>query len=94
MAQKSEGMLLWLRLYERSLRNSKNGVHLRKIVNDIPIGLTDAYNRDWERISKLPKRNIYRALAILRWTVFTARPLIILEMTEALAVREDDSDNL
>ena len=34
------------------------------------------------------------ALAILRWTVFAARPLTVLEMTEALAVREDDSDNL
>ena len=31
---------------------------------------------------------------LLRWTVFAARPLTVLEMTEALAVREDDSDNL
>lgn len=87
-------MLLWVRLQERSLRNSKNGKHLRKIVNDMLVGLTDAYNRDWERISKLPKRDMYRALAILRWTVFAARPLTVLEMTEALAVREDDSDDL
>ena len=39
MAQKSEGMFLWVKLQERSLRNSRNGVHLRKIVNDMPVGL-------------------------------------------------------
>ena len=95
MAQKSEGMFLWVRLQERSLRNSKNGVQLQKMVNDMPVRLTDAYKRDWERISKLPNRDMYRALAILRWTVFAARPLTVLEMTEALAVTdEDDCDNL
>ena len=70
MAQKSEGMFLWVKLQERSLRNSKNGVQLQKIVNDMPIGLTDVYERDWERISKLPDRDMNRARAILRWTVF------------------------
>lgn len=95
MAQKSEGMFLWVKLQERSLRNSRNGVQLQKIVNDMPIGLTDAYKRDWERISQLPTRDMYRALAILRWTVFAVRPLTVIEMTEALAVRdEDDCDNL
>ena len=95
MAQKSEGMFLWVKLQERSLRNSKNGVQLQKIVNDMPIGLTDAYQRDWERISQLPTRDMYRALAILRWTVFAVRPLTVIEMTEALAVRdEDDCDSL
>ena len=78
MAQKSEGMFLWVKLQERSLRNSKNGVQLQKIVNDMPIGLTDVYKRDWERISKLPpNRDTYRALAVLRWTVFAARPLTV-----------------
>ena len=94
LAQKSEGMFLWVKLQERSLRNSKNGVQLQKIVNDMPIGLTDAYKRDWERISQLTTRDMYRALAILRWTVFAVRPLTVIEMTEALAVRdEDDCDN-
>ena len=95
MAQKSEGMFLWVKLQERSLRNSKNGLQLQKIVNDMPIGLTDAYKRDWERISQLPTRDMCRALAILRWTVFAVRPLTVIEMTEALAVTdEDDYDNL
>ena len=95
MAQKSEGMFLWVKLQERSLRNSKNGVQLQRIVNDMPIGLTDAYERDWERISKLPDRDMNRARAILRWTVFAVRPLTVLEMTEALAVGDqDDCENL
>lgn len=59
------------------------------------VELTKAYNRDWERILKLPKRDMYRALTILRWTVLTARPLTVLKITKALAVRdEDDYDNL
>ncbi|KAL2046479.1 hypothetical protein ABVK25_011834 [Lepraria finkii] len=90
MAQKSEGMFLWVRLQERSLRNSKNRVKLQEIVNDMPIGLTDAYKRDWDRISKLQDRDMYRALAILRWTIFAVRPMTVLEMTEALAVRDED----
>ena len=95
MAQKFEEMFLWVKLQERSLRNSKNGVQLQKIVNDMSIGLTDAYKRDWERMSKLSDRDMYRALAILRWIVFAARPLTVLKMTKALTIRdEDDCDNL
>ena len=59
----------------------------------MPIGLADACYRDWERISKLPSCDMYRALAILRWTVFAARSLTVLDMTEALAVSENDCDN-
>ena len=60
----------------------------------MPVGLPDACYRDRERISKLPNCDLYRALAILRWTVFAARYLTVLHMTEALAVRENDCDNL
>jgi len=91
MADKSEGMFLWIKLQEQHLSGGKSQKQLRKIVDEMPQGLGHAYQRDWMEMSRLRNAERLRALAILRWAAFALRPLTLLELAEALVVVNDDT---
>jgi hypothetical protein len=74
MANRSEGMFLWIRLQKDRLRGSKRFNQLSRIINETPDNLEQFYERSWTEISSLPRRDRYRAEAILRWTTFALRP--------------------
>ncbi|KAI9792435.1 MAG: hypothetical protein M1816_002319 [Peltula sp. TS41687] len=92
MAEKCNGMFLWIKLQQENLRRGKNRKQLQEAINDMPIGLEHTYDRNWLKISRLPSRDRSRALALLRWVTFALRPLTVLEMTEAL-ISDDDADD-
>ena len=92
ITEKCDGNFLWIRLQETNLRPGKNRKALLKAVEDMPPELKQVFMRSQLDISKLPDHDRYRAQAILRWVTFALRPLTVLEITEALAVTDDDDD--
>ena len=90
MAVKCEGMFLWIDLHRRDLRAGKNRRQLQQTIEEMPAGLDSVYERNWNDISRLTGSDKSRALSILRWVTFAARPLTVAEMTEALLVSDDD----
>jgi ankyrin repeat protein len=90
LAEKCEGMFLWIRLQKDQLRGSKNTKQLQNIVKDMPIGLIKTYERNWKTLQNHSPADRDRAFAILRWATFALRPLTVSEITEALIVRSDN----
>lgn len=89
-AKKCEGMFLWVKLVHARLSPGKNAKQLREVVRVTPPGLDQAYQRDLEKIEELEAEDKERAIEILRWLLFSERPLTVRELTEALLIHEDD----
>ena len=81
-------------MQEPSLRSSKNRKQLEAAIDTSPAGLDHLYDRDWQRLRRLPKEESTRAVSLLRLAAFALRPLTVAEITEALLIREDDDDFL
>lgn len=92
-ALKCDGMFLWIKLMHVRLTPGKNIKQLREVITTTPLGLDQAYERDVRNIASLEDDERDRAIAILRWTLFAERPLTVREMTEALLICDDDTDN-
>lgn len=91
ITDRCEGIFLWVKMLENQLRAGKNRWQLEEVVDQTPTALNRLYDRNWMRISGLPVEDRERAFSILRWTACSLRPLTILELTEALLIRDDDS---
>ena len=87
LAERCDGMFLWIKMQQEQLRGGKSGKQLEKIVENMPLGLTETYERNWKSIRCRPPDEQDRAFAILRWTMFAFRPLSIFELSEALIVK-------
>jgi ankyrin repeat protein len=90
LAERCDGMFLWIKMQQEQLRSGKSGKQLEKIVENMPLGLTETYERNWKMIKSKPIMEQYRAFAILRWTMFSFRPLSISELSAALIVKPDE----
>ena len=90
LADRCGGMFLWIKLHQDQLRGGKNAKQLHNIVQNMPAGLRQTYERHWKTIQSRPVDEQKRALAILRWATFAMRPLTVWEMTEALIVETGD----
>jgi ankyrin repeat protein len=86
LAERSEGMFLWIHLQQPQLRDTKSRKNLERIVEKMPLGLSETYRKNWEAIKRQSPDDRDRAFAILRWTAFALRPLSISEISEALVV--------
>ena len=86
LAERCEGMFLWIHLQQSQLRDTKSKMKLERIVENMPLGLTETYKKNWEAIKRQPADDQDRAFAILRWITFALRPLSISEISEALVV--------
>jgi ankyrin repeat protein len=86
LAEKCDGMFLWIKLQKEKLSSGKNKKQLERIVSDMPSGLSHTYDRKWKMIMDRPEDEKIRIEAILRWTMFASRPLTIAEITEVLIV--------
>ncbi|KAL9101856.1 MAG: hypothetical protein Q9163_002923, partial [Psora crenata] len=93
MADKCEGMFLWIELQGQHLRGGKNRVQLQKIIREMPTGLEQVYYWNWMNILSLSPGDKARALNLLRWVTFAARPLTVSEVTEALLIVDPDDFN-
>lgn len=95
LAERCDGMFLWIKLQQDHLRGGKNAKQLQNIVKNMPTGLKQTYERNWKTIQNRPVDEQKRALAILRWATFGFQPLQVLGMTEALVVEiENESARL
>ncbi|KAM0259059.1 hypothetical protein ACHAQJ_003560 [Trichoderma viride] len=89
-AERSEGMFLWIKLLEREISPGQNAKQLTQTVREMPSGISEAYSRELEKLSQQPQSKRAQAVMILRWTLFSVRPLKVKELVEALAVSEDE----
>ncbi|EZF68550.1 hypothetical protein H105_08881 [Trichophyton soudanense CBS 452.61] len=94
MAEKCEGMFLWIKMQQDQLRGGKNDKQLRNIVSTMPVGLHQIYERNWANIQKRPANERRRAISILRWATFAYRPLKLSELAHALAICDDDDEDM
>ena len=90
IAERCDGMFLWIRLQQDRLRSGKSKKDLHKIVQAMPQGLQDTYRRSWDSIQNLVEEERDRAINILRWLTFAYRPLTVMEMAEALIINTDE----
>ncbi|KAH8595490.1 prion-inhibition and propagation-domain-containing protein, partial [Bisporella sp. PMI_857] len=90
MADKCQGMFLWIKMQQSHLRATKTPRQLQDIVNKMPTGLANTYERNWRAIQRKEEEERDRAIAILRWIVFAARPLTVLEVTDAVLTLKAD----
>ena len=86
LADKCDGMFLWINLQKEKLSKGKNKKQLEQVVSNMPTGLSRTYERKWASIVNRAEEERARAESILRWTLFAARPLTIAEITEILLV--------
>jgi hypothetical protein len=95
IAEKSDGMFLWVRLQREQLRAGKNSKQLHRIINETPASLEHLYERNWAEISNFSPHDRDYAESILRWAAFALRPLTVRELADALVIlNDDDVDDL
>ncbi|KAK1991101.1 hypothetical protein LX36DRAFT_538107, partial [Colletotrichum falcatum] len=92
MADRCQGQFQWLRMQEDFLRKGRNQKQLEKDIEETPAELDRLYDRNWERIEKLPDTERTRAFSLLRWAAFALRPLTVCEITEAVLINDDCDD--
>ena len=96
LVEKCDGMFLYLRRIQPRLKSKStmSATKLRAIIEDMPRGLDEAYHRDLQTICDLDSEDRERALSILRWVLYAARPLTVREMAEALLISVNDDEPL
>lgn len=86
MAAKCQGMILWIKLQRTQLRDGKSRKGLKAIVESMPSGLHQSYQRNWATIQNLEIDDRNSAISTLRWLTFARRPLTVGELSEAMAI--------
>ena len=96
LVKKCDGMFLYLRRIQPRLKSKStmSAGKLRAIIEDMPRGLDEAYDRDLQTICDLDSEDRDRALSILRWVLYAARPLTVRELAEALLISANDDESL
>ena len=94
VADKCEGMFLWVCLLHDRLSPAKNARQLQKMISDTPAGLDRAYERDLDAIHGFSKEDKDRAVMLLWWTLHAVRPLTVQEVTEALLIAMNNENTL
>ena len=96
LVEKCDGMFLYLRRIQSRLKSKStmSAAKLRAIIEDMPRGLDEAYERDLQTICDLDSEDRERALSILRWVLYAARPLAVRELAEALLISVNDDGSL
>lgn len=89
IANRCDGMFIWVKMLGDELRGGKSERSLQKIVSGTPTALDRLYDKNWDKICNLSEEDRNRAFSILRWTTFALRPLTIEELTEALCIVDD-----
>lgn len=85
-ANKCEWMFLMLDLIGNGLKPGKNSKALLSSVAQMPAGIEAAYTRDLERLVHMNDEDKQWVVAVLRWIMFSIRPLTVAELIEAAAL--------
>lgn len=94
LSSRCEGMFLWLRLASDRLKPNMRRKQLTNALSSMPSGLDEAYERDLISIAKLSIEDRQWTIDILRWVLFTMRPLSVQELFHALAVRGQGTERV
>lgn len=89
LSGRCEGMFLWLRLAGEKLKPGMRESKLTATLQSIPTGLDQAYKRDLTRILRLDETDRKWVTEILRWMLFSLRPLSVTELFHALSIIPD-----
>ena len=89
-ARKSEGMFLLLDLIGNGLKSGKNSKALISSISEMPPGIEAAYRKDLDRLAHMEDSDKGHVIAMLRWILFSSRPLSVLELIEATALATSD----
>lgn len=84
--EKSDGMFLWIYLIDKKLGKGATTRRVKDLVKKTPREIYGAYRAELDKILDPNGDNTARAVVILKWILYAARPLTVREMTEALAV--------
>ncbi|KAL9630089.1 MAG: hypothetical protein Q9204_004903 [Flavoplaca sp. TL-2023a] len=90
LAERADGMFLWIKLQQSQLRGSQSRKTVQRIVEAMPHGLDQTYEQNWKSIQSLAEPDRVRAIDILRWLTFGTRPLRVEELIEALVIELDE----
>ncbi|KAJ5094789.1 hypothetical protein N7456_010650 [Penicillium angulare] len=91
LASRCDGQFLWISLQMKSISPKAwtNQRLLQETISIAPTDLASTYKRNWAKILELPDEDQARAVNILRWLLFSFRPLTVQEFAEALLISED-----
>jgi ankyrin repeat protein len=92
LAERCDGMFLWVKMQQGQLKGSRNPKQLERIVENMPTGLNSTYERNWTAIKGKHSDEQHRAFTILTWATFALRPLTISELSEVLTIEPNDSE--
>lgn len=81
--EKSSGCFLWAALVLKELESTYSEQQIWEVLRDVPTEMDELYTRILDGMMTL-SRDKELAVAIIRWTVFAARPLTTDELKEAL----------
>ncbi|KAK8242230.1 hypothetical protein IWZ00DRAFT_513656, partial [Phyllosticta capitalensis] len=86
-------MFLWVTFQIEELCLCYNDEEIQETLSNLPEGLADTYARILQRIltSKRGPRSLEIAYAAFQWVICSARPLLVEELLEAIAIRRSDS---
>ena len=90
LAERADGMFLWIKLQQSQLRGSQSRKTVQRIVEAMPHGLDQTYEHNWKSIQNLAEPDRVRAIDILRWLTFGTRPLTVEQLVEALVIEVDE----
>ncbi|KAL8652617.1 MAG: hypothetical protein Q9226_004198 [Calogaya cf. arnoldii] len=94
LAEKADGMFLWIKLQQSQLRGSQSKNTVQRIVEAMPHGLDQTYERNWKNIQELAEPDRIRAIDILRWLTFGIWGLTVQQLVEALIIEVDESSEV
>ncbi|KAI9812564.1 MAG: hypothetical protein M1827_004553 [Pycnora praestabilis] len=92
LIESAKGMFLLARLHLDSLANKNNKKDIRSALQHLPQQLDDVYNEAMQRVYRQEEDDVLLAKQVLSWITYAFRPLSIIELQYAIAVRPGDSE--
>lgn len=89
---RANGMILLANLFMDSLKAKQNLQQIMDTLETLPEEVDSNYDKIMERINGQSAADSSLARRVLSWIVYTHRPLSLVELQHALAVRSSDTD--
>ncbi|KAK0219019.1 hypothetical protein IW262DRAFT_1462638 [Armillaria fumosa] len=87
VVEKAQGMFLLAEMYMKLLGQTRDRSALVEALNKLPDTINSIHNHFLERVERKPEQQRQLAYQIFGWVAFAERPLTILELQYALAMR-------
>ncbi|KAG9234146.1 hypothetical protein BJ875DRAFT_510270 [Amylocarpus encephaloides] len=90
LAEKSNGMFLWVKFQITGLLKKKRAFEIKKALSHLPKGLKETYDRIMEQIDGQEDDALKQlAKSTLLWVLYAAQPLTIEELQDAVSIGEE-----